>query len=92
MCRYLADHPLTFPERVQVLLPALLTMQDQAACPFMLPALSQLASPSILAELLRDSEQSSDFGWPASLQRPEVSCQSSVARNELDSIRSCCLC
>ena len=33
---YLADHPLTFPERVQAPMLALLTMQDQAACPFVL--------------------------------------------------------
>ena len=72
MCRYLADQPLAWPERLQPLLPALLGMQGQAACPFLLPFLTQLADPLELASLQAQAEQAGDLGWPACLRQPEV--------------------
>ena len=71
-CRYLADQPLAWPERVQRLLPALLSMQEQAACPFLLPLLTQLADPLELAALQADSDASGSLGWPEALRQNEV--------------------
>ena len=72
--RYLADQPLAFHPRVQALLPDLLRMQAQAACPFLLPLLTQLADPWELAALQADAEEASTLGWPQALRQPQVSC------------------
>ena len=53
-------------------------MQGQAACPFLLPLLTQLADPLELAALQKQAEQTGDLGWPACLRQPQVGMHSSL--------------
>ena len=70
--RFLADQPLAFPERLQALLPQLLSLQGHAAAPFLLPLLTQLADPLELRALLAAGPDKAARAWPQALRQPQV--------------------
>ncbi len=65
LCRFLAEVPEAFSQRVQKLLPMLTTAHGGAGVPFLLPALLQVLDGE-------SSDADGQAGWVTALQQQQV--------------------